>query len=233
MEDVDQVRLELQTLVPLHFGEDFIRRPRWTVRSEVRHGLDGIGQGDDTGQDRDFIAMQAVRAAPVGSFVMPPDRLGGLGQFGEEGRNHSPAGVGMKTENIAVLPHKRGGEHDERVGNGQHSDIVKLSRNRERIHGFRGEAERPTDQCGNVANSPLASCGVGKAQLQQRRQRPEVSFRTFSHICGFVAHDVLRRSDCPTAWSILAVCVVSPSMGGVFGEASPIIREAAKKPILL
>src|SRR5438105_6547487 len=80
-EGVDHPRIEVAPAAALDLFQRFAQSQRWAIDAVCHHRLEGIGDRDDAGAERDLFRLEALRITrPVPFFVVMPDEGGNVVQ---------------------------------------------------------------------------------------------------------------------------------------------------------
>ena len=118
------LEVELRAGEPPQHGQRFGRRPAGAVGARRGHRVEGVGDVDDAGEQRDLVAPQAVRiAAPVRLLVVQLDDR----QVRLEER-HRPEDLraehGMALDDLEFVVGERAGLAEDGVADADLADVV-------------------------------------------------------------------------------------------------------------
>ena len=100
---VDEVRIELGSALAGDLQRRRFRATGAPVVAAIGNDVEGVGDGDDSGVERNASPAEAARiAAPVPSFVVGNDSLSQLGIEGREGREHVRATQRMSGDGASL-----------------------------------------------------------------------------------------------------------------------------------
>ena len=172
LERVDYARVELRAAAAVELLQGLRGGTPATVRAVGEHRLEGVGDGDDPGLERDLLAPQPEGVAvTVEPFVVSQDRGTQVGEAGTAEQTSADLRVVADLGPLVVV--ERPVLEQDRVGHPDLADVVQHAGEPNALRPVIREAELARHALGVAADGLGVAGGARVAQVERLRERQQ------------------------------------------------------------